>query len=113
MSTVIVINDQGERVHAVIYRESPDGSGRLDLLIPTVDSATRQVKWFGADKCAHGVEYVNEGEDPSILGKRERDAFHPTEEFTQPVDATSEIDNTTPATTLPPKKNKHDKQGKN
>jgi hypothetical protein len=82
------INRHGERVRAVVYQESADGSGRLDLLIPTVDSGSGQVSFEVARKCAHKVEYVSLDEDDSVLGAREAAHFNQgtdTGEVTQDV----------------------------
>jgi len=92
---VLVLNQQGEVVRGLVYRESPDGSftpdgyPRLDVLIPTVNSQTREVTFFAADKLSHVVEYVLLGENTSNLGAREREALtHKPEgeEVTQVVD---------------------------
>lgn len=76
-STVLAVNRQGDVVRAYVYDEAKDGSGRLDLLIPTADTQTNRVDWVHISKNEHGVNFVYLDEDPSGLASAERDHYTP------------------------------------
>ncbi len=77
ITTVITLNEQGERIRAQVYRDTPpgDSDGRLDLIIPIVDSQTNEVRFVKRDKFTLGKDCALPGEDNSFLGKAERAAF--------------------------------------
>ena len=77
ITVVITLNEQGERVRALVYRDTPpgDSDGRLDLIIPTVDTQTNEVRFVKRDKFTIGKDCALPGDDTSFLGQAEREAF--------------------------------------
>jgi hypothetical protein len=77
ITVVITLNELGERIRAQVYRDTPpgDSDGRLDLIIPIVDSQTNEVRFVKKDKFTLGKDCALPGDDTSFLGKAEREAF--------------------------------------
>jgi len=94
---VLTINVFGEVVGGFVFRESPDQSGRLDLLIPynTGESVAgskgqklpgTKIGFYLSEKCRHEKEYVFVGEDPEILREFSRRSLNP-----ETIDETSDV----------------------
>lgn len=102
---IVKVKSLGERTRALVRRESPDGSGRLDLIVPEVNSRTNVVTWKHWEKCAHGVEYVLLDEDDSNLNAAETAHFNQgstTGEVTQDVSTGQETSQPAPEPTEQP-----------
>lgn len=79
-------NERGDAVQAHVYDFSKDGSGRLDLLIPTVDTQSNEVRWRHRSQQREGIDWVHLDQDPNSIGQP------PTREVEAPPDTSSTED---------------------